>query len=357
MTMRIVVVCCLLVLGSSAARAQEPFSVRVWTVFYADNTEFTGPYRDGDTIFGTSSRIALTVPIADNVHLRGGVFADNRFGSENVFELVRPIAALAIGTPRNQVVLGTLDTATHFGGPDLEGPHGLLAPLQTETLAFNRPYEAGFQWLVNAPRVRQDAWLNWQKLNTPQHREVFDVGMNSRVVLFGPLRAAFQGHAVHSGGQVFASGAVADSYAFGPGAMLEGKALDLDKASLEVYALYSKYTPNREDQGTRLDGSGTFVRAAAEKWQWRAHVIWWQAQDFVTREGDANFLSIVQDGSYVSGTRKYAETGLARTFNPADRVRAEFSARYHRIDSKPAYSYRILGIVDLTYPIRRRARP
>ena len=60
MTMRIVVVCCLLVLGSSAARAQEPFSVRVWTVFYADNTEFTGPYRDGDTTFGTSSRVAAT---------------------------------------------------------------------------------------------------------------------------------------------------------------------------------------------------------------------------------------------------------------------------------------------------------
>ena len=99
------------------------------------------------------------------------------------------------------------------------------------------------------------------------------------------------------------------------------------------------------------------MRAAAEKWQWRAHVIWWQAQDFVTREGDANFLSIVQDGSYVSGTRKYVEGGLARTFNPADRVRAEFSARYHRIDSKTAYSYRILGIVDLTYPIRRRTRP
>ena len=74
-------------------------------------------------------------------------------------------------------------------------------------------------------------------------------------------------------------------------------------------------------------------------------------------EGDPNFQSILEDGSYVSESRKYLESGVTRMFNPAEGVRAEFSARYHRIDSKTAYSYRILGIVDLTYPFRRRARP
>ena len=43
----------------------------------------------------------------------------------------------------------TLDTAgaTSSGiGPDRTSLHGLLPPLQVETLAFLRPYEAGVQW-------------------------------------------------------------------------------------------------------------------------------------------------------------------------------------------------------------------
>ena len=54
--------------------------------------------------------------------------------------------------------MGTLDTVPRDGrpAPDLTGPHGLLPPLQVETLAFTRPYEAGLQWQVGSRRLEQD---------------------------------------------------------------------------------------------------------------------------------------------------------------------------------------------------------
>ena len=55
-------------------------------------------------------------------------------------------------------VFGTLP-GPHVGdppGPDRTGPHGLLPPIQRETLAFDRPYEAGpaveFQRIAAAAR-------------------------------------------------------------------------------------------------------------------------------------------------------------------------------------------------------------
>jgi hypothetical protein len=44
-------------------------------------------------------------------------------------------------------------------GPDQTGPHGLLPPLQRETLAFDRPYEAGLQWTVAGQSYEHDSWL------------------------------------------------------------------------------------------------------------------------------------------------------------------------------------------------------
>ena len=68
-----------------------------------------------------------------------------------------------------------------MAAPDLGGPHGLLPPLQVETLAFTRPNEGGIQWQVASDRLDQDAWINWQRLNTEEHRERFDAGVRGRV--------------------------------------------------------------------------------------------------------------------------------------------------------------------------------
>ena len=75
----------------------------------------------------------------------------------------------------------------------------------------------GLQWLVDAPTLDQDAWINWQRLNTAAHRERFDAGYRAAVRLYPTIRLLGQWHVVHEGGQQFASGPVSDSQGFGLG--------------------------------------------------------------------------------------------------------------------------------------------
>ncbi|HKC23740.1 MAG TPA: hypothetical protein VKF32_03310 [Thermoanaerobaculia bacterium] len=196
--------CVLAVLAPPARAESLRLTIKADGLFYGDNTEFFNRYRTGETIFGVWGRIFLSVPLGENVELRGGVFGNERFGSEKSFELVRPVLALRVSAGESRFVFGTLETVRPVpgGGPDRLTLHGLLPPLQVETLALTRPHEAGVQWLVDSARVANDLWLNWQKLNTPEHREVLDAGTAGRVRVAGPFSAAFQAHVVHHGGQL-----------------------------------------------------------------------------------------------------------------------------------------------------------
>src|SRR3546814_10193596 len=70
--------------------------------------------------------------------------------------------ALVTGVQTCALPICTLETMRRVdgAGPDRTGPHGLLPPVQRETLAFERPWEAGLQWTVDSARVKQEAWVH-----------------------------------------------------------------------------------------------------------------------------------------------------------------------------------------------------
>ena len=70
-----------------------------------------------------------------------------------------------------------------------------------------------------------------------------------------------------------------------------------DRIALEAYVLTSRNAPDRaQPQLTRL-GFATFIRASAERNHWRGHAIIFRGDDFLTREGDPNYLSVRRDGT------------------------------------------------------------
>jgi hypothetical protein len=334
--------------ASIAAQAGE-LHLDVDLTAYGDNTEFSNPFRQGETLFGAFGTVGVEATISEHLALRIGVFGHQRFGSRRAFDQVRPALALVMGGPRSRFVFGTLETPRHAGGfgPDRFGPHGLLPPIQRETLALERPWEAGLQWLVDTPRVQQDVWINWQRVARPGHREVFDVGLTSRVTLRPNLALRGEAHVVHQGGQVQAADPVADSYATALGFEAGGRAAGLDRVSVEALALVSRHTPDRADRVPRITGFGTFLRVAAENGDWRAHAILWRADDVIKREGDPHYLSLRRDGTRFLGLRDYLETGLTRRFPLAPRSWLEASVRWHRVESHYEYSFRLLAVAKL----------
>jgi hypothetical protein len=337
--------------------AAQPVSVDLdaLVTFYGDNTEFSNPFREGETLIGTFAALFVEARPSGRLAIRGGVFGNQRFGSDQSFDQVRPVLALVIGSPRSRLVLGTLETVRRIdgAGPDRIGPHGLLPPMQRETLAFERPWEAGVQWVVDSPRVTHEAWVHWQRVNTGEQREIFDTGLTTRLRVRPMLALRTDLHLVHQGGQLSAVGPVSDSAALAIGVDIGGPVGRVDRVSLEGLASVSRDVPNRERLGDARTGLGTFVRAAVEDRGWRGHVIVWRADDFVKWEGDPQYQSLRRDGTRYRGVRDYAEAGLTRTFTLAPRSLLEVSARWHRVENDYEYSFRVVAIARL----RRRLTP
>jgi hypothetical protein len=343
------------VAGPAPALAQEHVTVTADLIFYGDNTEFRNPFRKGDTVFGTTARVGAEIGWNDRVRLRVGVLGDRRFGSETAFDLVRPIAALEVHGGGHRVGIGTLPPPRVLDppGPDRAGPRGLLPPLQRETLAFERPYEAGLFWGYAGQTFDHEAWLNWQRLNTLEHRERFDAGFAGRLragdVFFVPV----QFHIVHEGGQLHAAGPVSDSYAGGLGGMLEIPAGAGGTLTVESIVLASRHVPDRELPASARNGAATFNRVAFTRGDFRLHAIVWRGNDFIKDEGDPNYHSMRRDGRRWRGIRDYAETGVTRVFRPAEGVGIEVSGRLHRVERHYEYSYRVLVVAGLRARVGR----
>lgn len=340
--------------AAAARGAEEQLAIRADFLFYGDNTEFRNPFREGETIFGAAVRATAEIGLNERVTVSAGGFGNQRFGSDHAFEQVRPVLSLIVRGRRSSFVLGTLPPPTSDlpTGPDRNGPHELLPPLQRETLAYERPYETGLAWTFNGSELKHHFWLEWQRLNTPEHRERFDGGMRTSYRVSQHVTLPVQFHIVHEGGQLHASGAVADSGAIAAGAILGGTIGGSYAATIEVFALGSRHVPDRSRPELSSDGTAFFGRAAAEKSGWRGHVIFWRGRNFIKDEGDANYLSVARNGERYRGTRDYSEAGLTRRFTLARAAVIDASGRVHRVEGRYEYSYRVLSVVSAFWKIR-----
>jgi len=334
--------------------AQEGLAIRSDILFYGDNTEFKNLFREGETIFGAAFRVAADISLNDRVTLSAGGFGNQRFGSEQAFEEARPVIALTVRGRRSSFVFGTLPapTVSMPVGPDRGGPHGLLPPLQRETLSFDRPYEAGLAWTFDGAKLKHHFWLEWQRLNTAEHRERFDGGLRTSYRVSNLVTIPLQLHVVHEGGQLYASGVVADSSAVATGAVLSGRVGKIHEMAVELLAVGSRYVPDRSQSDLSRDGIGFFGRASGEHAGWRGHVIFWRGRNFIKDEGDPNYMSLERSGNRYRGTRDYSEAGLTRRFRLAESAVLDAAGRIHRVEGRYEYSYRILSVVSMSWRIR-----
>ena len=348
------VVAGLAALCPTSAVAQEHLAIRSDVLLYGDNTEFRNEFREGDTIFGAAIRVAAVVDLNERVSLSIGAFGNQRFGSDEAFEQVRPVISLTVRGNRSSFVFGTLPAlaVSAPAGPDRGGPHALLPPLQRETLSYQRPYEAGLAWTFAGTAIRHAFWLEWQRLNTPDHRERFDGGLNTSLRITEHLDIPLQMHVVHEGGQLFASGAVNDSVAAATGVNLHGGLGGGYDASIELFGLVSRHVPDRGRPDLSEDGGAFFGRLSAERSGWRGHLIFWRGRGFIKDEGDSNYLSIRRSGERYGGTRDYAEAGLTRRFTLSPSAILEASGRVHRVERRYEYSFRVMSVLSASWAIR-----
>ncbi|HET9275140.1 MAG TPA: hypothetical protein VFN96_03620 [Gemmatimonadales bacterium] len=331
--------------GGAGPAAAQRLTWRTSATFYGDNTEFFTPYRVGETILGAQLWSALEFKTGEKTRFLAGAFADHRFGDEDFADPVRPVLAFHYRKGTSFGAIGTLFP---------ERRHGFLEPLQVTTLELTRPIEYGLQWVERRPRWDLDIYINWQALNTPDQREVFDYGWVVRGRPVRRLTLTGQVHGVHHGGQLFNAGvSVTNNIVYALGAAVADTLGVLGRTSLGVYRLWSSGDINSNPPGGRPDkGRGWYVRAGVTPNGWfELFGIYWRGRDFLSAEGDANYGSVGADTAYYRSRRKYIELGLLRRTAIEGEVTLDAEFRVHRIDDEESvaflgtsweYSYRVM---------------
>jgi hypothetical protein len=330
----------------------------VWrnlAILYGDNTEFFTPYRVGETILGGQFQSYAAIDVGKQSRIRAGVFGDRRWGSTEFLDQVKPILSFRYEGRTSLGVFGTLET---------ERRHGYLDPLEVSTLELTRPIEYGIQWIERRRVWDIDFYLNWQALNQPNQREVFDYGWTLKVRPFRQLALEHQLHGLHHGGQLFDAGVpVTNNVASGFGATIADTLGPLGLSALRVFYLRSSGNIDPTAPADRPGhGHGVWARASVHP----RHVpeifgIWWNGKDFLAQEGDNNYNSVGANPAFYRSRRRYLEFGMLRRGRLDGKTTLDVEFRFHQIDHEQSiaiqgtsweYSYRLVVRAPFEFRIR-----
>ena len=316
--------------------------------FYGDNTEFGGPYRDGETILGGQLLSFFEVPVGERITILAGGYADVRSGGDDDPNDSEPILSFRYRTgERSMFILGTLQT---------ERRHGLIDPIQVSTLELTRPVESGIQYVAAGDDWSVDGFINWQRENTPEHREAFDYGVVAAWELGAGFGLEGQIHGFHVGGQLYDAGEeVYNNVVFAPGARWTRDFPIVGESRVRAMYLLSTTTEDEVHPERPTDGDGIWVELSVRPWErTRLFAVVWQGEDFYAAEGDPNYGSPGTEPAFYEPERDYKEVGAEVSFPIEEKLTFTAEGRLHWIDDRSTeFSFRVYARVPISFVVRQ----
>lgn len=315
--------------------------------FYGDNTEFGGPYRDGETLLGGQLLSYFEVPVGERITVLAGGYADVRSGGDDDPNDSEPILSFRYRiSDRAKFILGTLET---------ERRHGLIDPIQVSTLELTRPVESGMQYVGAGNGWKVDGFINWQRENTPEHREAFDYGFVGSWDVGAGFGAEAQIHGFHVGGQLYSAGEeVYNNVVIAPGLRWERELPVVGASRLRAMYLLSKTTEDDAHPERETEGDAVWVELSVRPWErTRVFAVVFQGEDFFAAEGDPNYGSPGTEPDFYERERDYKELGGEISFPVEERLTFTAEARVHWIDDRSTeFSFRVYARVPVSWVVR-----
>lgn len=316
--------------------------------FYGDDTEFGGPYRDGETLLGGQLLSYFEVPVGERVTILAGGYADVRSGGDDDPNDSEPILSFRYKVgERSKFILGTLET---------EKRHGLIDPIQVSTLELTRPVESGIQYLAAGDGWKVDGFINWQRENTPEHREAFDYGFVGDWNIGAGFGAEAQIHGYHVGGQLYDAGEeVYNNVVFAPGLRWGREFPVVGESRIRAMYLLSKTTEDEAHPDRETEGDAVWLELSVQPWErTRLFAVLWQGTDFYAAEGDPNYGSPGTDPDYYESDRDYKELGAEVSFPIEETLTFTAEGRLHWIDDRSTeFSFRVYARVPFSWVVRQ----
>jgi len=186
------------VTGTLDAAAAGTLRLSIDNISFFKDNEFEGEQSKGYSLPGFWVQPRLTYQPLENVLLEAGFHAlvydgANKYPCYAYHDIGRwkgnqyQRGAHVLPLLRAQARVGCVDFV--LGNIHGGERHGVLRPLWNPELTLTQDPEAGFQLLVNRPRWKMDAWLNWQSyiFEEDTHQEAFTVGITQCITLNSKL--------------------------------------------------------------------------------------------------------------------------------------------------------------------------
>ncbi|KPJ86971.1 MAG: hypothetical protein AMS17_10130 [Spirochaetes bacterium DG_61] len=302
--------------------------------FFIDNTEIVSPHRKSETIFGNSLKSYFTFYQSDRLTLMLGLWGILYYGEEEFLSDVKPLASYTYNLHNSFLfTMGVLDN---------ENRHNMFDALLSEQLEYTRQIDYGFQVQLKNEYASLDLWMNWNLLNTPEHREYLNGGINLYVYLSNYV-FNLQRYWSHHGGQLYHVGPMLDNYSLAVG--------------VEKYFPFKKGALHRIGQKVyylAYDEVGTITSQKGYGWlgelyisflTFRVYLDYWNGNDFYTEEGNPLYQ---HDGWIFCGFRNESKISRIASF--------VFEFRMHYLIDTGISSTQVRGEIKSTfgYPLTKK---
>lgn len=314
--------------------------------FYGDNTEFSGPYREGETIFGVNFQSFIRGQLTPRVTIETGIYVNRRHGAEDFVEEENPVLSFIYRGDH-----GTFSLGSYFP----EKRHGFLELIQDSTLELRRPIEYGLEWDYHRTWLTLDYFINWQRINTTEQREIFDMGLVTSAAMGRHLDWELQYHWWHQGGQLTRAERVFNNNVGVLGIRFHGSLAWLGDSSVGFYYAGSKITRDLTYPDRPLEGNGILVNMTCSPFKnIIIRAVLWEGKDFVSLEGDYNYSSHGHEPDFYRSERSYRELGIEKFWDLGHSIKVFGRFRLHRMDEQEIkVSYRFTVDVPFTVHLSR----
>lgn len=171
------------------------FGISAYNVNFIKNNEYFNNISDGLTLVGTHLHPEFIYNGANKTQFKAGVFLIKNFGENNI-DFAIPTFSFNYIKNNNQLTIGNLFAKNN---------HNLIEPLMaSEKILSNEVIETGIEYKYNATNLNFDAWLNWENYirKYSDDREVFTMGMTSKLSVLKHFSVPIQYVYYHRGGQI-----------------------------------------------------------------------------------------------------------------------------------------------------------
>jgi hypothetical protein len=257
---------------------------------YVRNYEYSNPFHDGYTLYGTQLQPELVYYAHPNLAIVAGAYIRKDFGDNGVHD-AKPLFALKYHKNDLTLNFGSIEGGIH---------HGYIEQLWDFERQITDPIQYGTQLIVEKEKWKLDAWIAWQKMiysPSPVKEQIIG-GLTAERTLFArngwKLSLPLQFLAYHKGGQIDTLKSVPLQTLFN-GATGFKLHKEIGTNIKEVYtdnyvAVYKDFSPTKVQafQG----GFGLWLNAGMDT-KWGSLVAsYWKGNNFMTVKGMPLYESI-----------------------------------------------------------------